>query len=368
MYKYIHILRPNEIKFLRPLVDMVNNPENGFKREEHLFVTPHKQVYGELCKENNVVLDETKANLINKYAPECEWLISHDLPRIKEALFTKRRYLKKVVWRTWGGGHQKYNYKKDSFFISIIHRLADWGYGFYYNNVFGKGVIGVANSVDIIDLRTWMKDTPLIPMPYIGSNQYPILKEISSRKKENSPVLKVLLGHQGTVAENHLPILYNLKQYDAKRINIIIPLSYGTKSYIDQLIPEIENLHMPNVTILTDFMEFKDYAELLNSIDVAILDEPSSMALGNMSMLLFFEKKIVLNRDGILCKVLDMNKIPHLCTDELPDISLEELGRDIPYDGKNNDIVLHEYDYYVKQWKNLLENLDKMKGRIYNAV
>ena len=66
--------------------------------------------------------------------------------------------------------------------------------------------------------------------------------------------------------------------------------------------------------------------------------------------------------------MLDINKIPHLCTDELPNISLEELGRDIPYDGKNNDIVLHEYDYYVKQWKNLLENLDKMKGRIYNAV
>ena len=361
-YKFIHILRPNELKFLGPLVDIINSPTNGFNKEQHLFVTPHKQVYEALNKENNVVLDETNVHLINKYAPECDWIISHGLPRIKEALFTKRRFLKKIVWRTWGGGHQKFNYKKDSFLLSVIHRIADLGYSIYYNNVFGKGVIGVANSVDIIDLRNWMKETPLIPMPYIGSNQYPILKEVSSKKKEKSSVIKVLLGHQGTVAENHLSILNKLKQYDAKRIRIIIPLSYGIRSYIDHLIPQIENLHMSNVTILKDFMEFKDYAELLNSIDIAILDEPSSMALGNLSILLFFEKKIVLNREGILCKVLDMNNIPHLCTDELPDVSLEELERNVSYDGKDNDIVLHDYPYYVNQWKNVFSFLDEREA------
>ena len=352
-------MRPNELKFIGPLVEMINTPENGFKKEEHLFVTPHKQVYESLCKESNLILDETKGNLINKYASECDWIISHDLPGIKEALFTKRSYLKKIVWRTWGGGHQKYNYKEDSFLVSIIHRIADWGYKVYYNQIFGKGIIGVANSVDILDLRVWLKVTPLIPMPYIASSQYPILQEVSLNSKKQTSALKVLVGHQGTVSENHLKILKELKRFEHEKMEIIVPLSYGTQSYIDEIIPQIRGLEMPNVRILKDFLSFREYAELLNSVDVAILDEPSSMALGNLSILLFFAKKLVLNRNGILSKVLSLNHIPLMYTDELAHISFNEFSKSVIYDGRNNDIVLHEYDYYVNQWKIVFSFLDE---------
>lgn len=344
---------PNEIKFLKPLVEMINNVELGFTSSEHLFITPHQEVYTVLSQYTNVILDESNDHLINKYAPRCEWLLSHDLPGILYTIRTKRKYLKKIVWRTWGGGHQKYDYKKDSFVKGVIHRLADWCYKKYYNSYFGKGVIGVANSVDIVDLRKWMPNVPLLPIPYIASSHYEILCEVSRETVKNEK-FKIMVGHQGTRAENHISIIEKLAKLDQTKFEIYVPLSYGTQTYIEEIIPIIKEMNLPNMHIITDFMPYLEYAKFLHQMDLAILDEPSSMALGNISILLFFGNRIMLNGQGILREVFDMNNLPYYTTDQIDTTILEMLKTPSVYDGKQNDLVLHEYDYYVNQWRNLL--------------
>lgn len=47
-FEYVHIMWPNELKFLKPLVDMINNEDLGFNPNTHLFVTPHKAVHSAL--------------------------------------------------------------------------------------------------------------------------------------------------------------------------------------------------------------------------------------------------------------------------------------------------------------------------------
>lgn len=357
-YQYIHIMWPNETKFLKPLVEMLNNEELGFSLDQHLFITPHKDVYLVLSQYPNVILDESNSHLINKYASKCEWLISHDLPNIMYTIRTQRRFLKKIVWRTWGGGHQRYDYKNDSFVWGIIHRLADWCYKKYYNLYFGKGVVGVANSVDIIDLQKWLSNTPLLPIPYIASSHYDTLCDISKETVKNER-FNIMVGHQGTRAESHIEIIKKLSKFDQFQLDIYVPLSYGTQSYIDEIIPIIKRMQLPNLHIITDFMEYSEYARFLHQMDLAILDEPSSMALGNISILLFFGNRIMLNRNGILREVFDLNNIPYYCTDQLDTISLADLFKSLNYDGTQNDLVLHEYSYYVDQWREVLSFLEK---------
>lgn len=350
MTRYIHILWPNELKFLKPLVEMINNPSLGFDSNDHLFVTPHRDVKNALYSFSNVIFDDSGVNLINKYADECVWLFSHDLTGIRQTLQIKRKYLKKIVWRTWGGSHQRYNYSKGFFFERLAHFIEDWLYKKYYNLYFGKGIIGIANSVDEIDLRKWLPSTVLIPLPYIGSNQYDNLVKVKQEKVQTNIKPRIMVGHQGTEAEHHIDIISKLLKYDASEFDIYVPLSYGTETYMNNLERELSEMKVPNLVIVKKFFKYEDYCRFLNSMDLIILDEVSSMALGNLSIILFLQKKIMLNKQGILREVFDKYSIPYLTSDILPSANIKSLFEPILYDGTNNDMVLHEYTYYVEQW------------------
>ncbi len=58
-YKFIHFFWHNDLKFTPRLFRMINNSENGFSLENHLFVTPYKEVFNELSHFENVVFFDT---------------------------------------------------------------------------------------------------------------------------------------------------------------------------------------------------------------------------------------------------------------------------------------------------------------------
>ena len=62
--KYIHLLNANELKFQKPLVAFINDPNNGFAISDHLFVTPHETVFDNLREYPNVRLDLSDEHLI----------------------------------------------------------------------------------------------------------------------------------------------------------------------------------------------------------------------------------------------------------------------------------------------------------------
>lgn len=359
--KCIHILSANEIKFQKPLFLLINNEEYGFNPSQHYFITPHISVYEELIKNHkNIILDNSGDHLINKYAPKCDLLIVQGIPNRLDLLRVKSSYYRKLVIRTWGGGRQVYNHS-GSIYSKIKTRILDYFYYLYVNLTIGRCcALGIANYVDVLDIRKWIKRVKLYELPLTSGEDYRIIERIKhSDSKEDISTLNILLGHQGEPSENHIKWLnVLLDRFGNEDIHIYIPLSYGNQLYIDTIMPKLQEYKSTKITIITDFMPLDKYLSFLNTIDVAILDEVSSMALGNIAYLLSLDKKIVLNANGIINDTFELLNIPCYLTKDLYNISLSQLKSEIRYPEESiRPLASISIEYVVERWLYFLQHV-----------
>lgn len=324
--KYVHIIYRNEEKFSSRVVRFINNPETGIDSKLHLFVTPHKKVYNSVKEFENVILDESKENLINKYAPQCKWIISHDFLDVKDVFKVKRKYLKKIIYRYWGGGFG-YQYKKGQPLKNVLKAVINCC---LKRRINAFSAIGIAKNVDIMVLQTKLKDMRYYRMPYTNIESESILEKVRDSECVNDGIYNVALYHRGTVEGKHIEILKKLKRFGNK-IRIYVPLSYGDEKYIEQVKAHIKNNSYDNVVVVDEFMEYEDYVSLINRMHIGIFNCDKSNALGNVAVYLFLRKKLFLNRNGLIKKAFDEDSIPHRFVDELDTISFDEFVADAGY-------------------------------------
>ena len=366
-YKYIHLFWFNELKFSGSIVRMINNIDNGFNLDDHLFVTFFEEVYSELNNYPNVLLVEKQpeADVLKTFEPWCDRLFSHGLTESKfQSLMIRRKIIQKVIWRTWGGGRQKSRW---SFVhpISIIKtKIGDIAYFLYMKSVFGRScAVGIANIVDRIDIGQWgwisQEKLFLLSYPIEGLDE--IVREIESKGLIHRDNMKrIIVGHQANRGENHLEIVKKLLRYRDPSLRIYIPLSYGNLDYMRELKEQLNELNDSRIVIIDQFLPIKEYIELLASVDIAIIDEISSMALGNLTYLIYFKKKIFLNSKGVLKRAFDKEKLPYLTTDKLSGMSYSEFLMPVDYSTDFvSDMSLKTYQRSVQTWKDMIAWLDK---------
>lgn len=362
-YKYVHFLWANELKFNRPLVEMINC-ESSFNPSEHLFITQYDQVRDALSAYSNVHLDKngSPADLINRYAEAADWLIAHGLTKKLDTIRIKRKNLKKIVWRTWGGSRQKSKWDGRHVLRSLINKAKDVVYYLFYKHYYGKApVIGIANTVDIIDLQQWKwtGSAKLLPMDYLDIRVEQIVSRFKNEGRSRNDRAKIMVGHQGTSGENHVAIVKRLLESYEEEFDVYLPLSYGEQSYIDTVKAELTQFKDDRVHIMDRFMPFEQYMAFLADVDVAIIDELSSMALGNICYLLYYRKKLFLNKDGVIKKAFDKDHLPYSLTEEIGKMDFSELVKPASYSEPiTSDLVFGSYTGCVKDWATVLEYLD----------
>lgn len=363
-YRYIHLLWGHDLKFNGPLVKMINNTPDIFNSNEHLFITPNKNVANALHLYPNVIWDNdgTESKIINRYADSCDWILSHGL--VNNPYKIKRKYFKKIVWRTWGGGRQRTKWNEKRPLNSLVSSIKDYVYFVYYRYSFGcSPVIGIANTVDVIDLEQWRwaKNAKLFLMGYSDSSYDKILDNITIEKKRQDEPLVFLIGHQGNPGEHHFEFTKMILNYNKDNIRIILPLSYGNKEYIELLKEKLKNLNDERIHVLDNLLPINEYLQLLAKVDVAIIDEKSSMALGNIAFLLRFKKKIFLNKDSIIKQAFDHENLPYSLTSEIGTVSFEDLVRPMSYPKEtSSDLIFQPYSVRVQRYVSLFSYLDKI--------
>ncbi|MDY3846126.1 MAG: TDP-N-acetylfucosamine:lipid II N-acetylfucosaminyltransferase [Eubacteriales bacterium] len=357
--KYIHLLYGHDTKFSGSLVKMINDPENGFDTSEHLFITRYKNVYDELCKYDNVMLDEYKGNFYRKYYRHCHLMISHGGEGWRRDLLTPRRIKKKIVHRYWGGSRITGIATDNMNFIRKIKvKIRRF---LFKKNYESYAAIGVANNTDILDLSRILKGVKYYQLSYVSGAHNDILNRVFSEMKErqNEGKKKVLLGHRGTSENNHIELLKKLKVYDPEKFEIYVLLSYGDKEYIDKVKKFIEDENYSNVTVIDKFMQFEDFARFLSCMDIAIFDGTTSYALGNISIMLYFKKIIYLNSDGIICKAFDGENSPHRLTSDIGKITFEQFIEPIKYpDDFSSALIPDDIKTRTDKWKKMLADFD----------
>ena len=333
-YKYLHILSHQDTKFYPDFVKMINESKE-FNVDEFLFITWYKDVY-ECIKQYKNVLYIDKKNKIYKWLYKSKWIFMHSNFFTKmETILLPKKICKKIIWRTWGHDIRPLDKEKN-----ILKRFL---FKLYVKKVNMFKAIGIANDIDAVNVQNvFGYKLNLYKLNYsYKNNQKEIVEKIKKEgfiNKKNE--IRILLGHNAGKAENHIQNLYRLSRYVNENIKIFIPLSYSNQDqeYIKKIkSTSIDIFGNDKVEFIENFMEYYDYVKLINSMDIAIMDQEFSNGLGNLSLLIYFKKKIFVNKKGNIAQSFINKNITPNYADDIGKIKFDRFIK------KNFDSRLDEY-------------------------
>lgn len=181
---------------------------------------------------------------------------------------------------------------------------------------------------------------------------YPSTVDILALAKLKTAVLdkdqnikRILLGNSASKTNQHIQALKILNRYSKENIEIVCPLSYGNKDYAEEVIEFGKKLFNKKFKPIIDFMPPQDYANFLNSVDIAIFNNNRQEATGNIEILGYLGKKIYIRSDVTTwnhyvirdnCSFFDTLKIK--------DMSFEEFTLN------NSTNQLNNQNYFSKIW------------------
>lgn len=360
-YKYIHIFWHDDLKFNTRIVRMINEESAFFQVEDHLFVTPYARVYDALKGYRNVLLFKTdnpgSADIINKTAPYADWLFVNCLTDWGNTLRIKRKYQPKIIWRTWG--HElRFSDKKGRIITNLIKKMVRF---LLRQEVRRFYAVGVANIVDQYDIEDRFGDVKMINYPYPTSESNFGTLKTEVRSKDASEPYCIVVGHSGHMVDNHIEVLKSLEKFQKENIRVYLMFSYGSKEYMEEVREYVNKNWKNNIIIIDEFLAYPEYTKLCAQMDAVILDGIQSYALGNLTIFLELKKKIFINRNGLIRRALVHENIPHFCTDEIRDMTFEELTANVYYpDGlvEHSQLRRQTYSEKIEQWKSILAALD----------
>ncbi|MGO5273114.1 TDP-N-acetylfucosamine:lipid II N-acetylfucosaminyltransferase [Bacillota bacterium LCP21S3_A4] len=362
--KYLHILLHNETKYNEKLFRMLNNKKIGFDPSEHFFITPHMEVFKKLSVYGDNIQYTTKNGLyiINKLSDQAEWIFIHALNLNKgQIIRIKKKVAAKIIWRTWG--HDIWGEPQRNFsIIYVAKKILD---GLYVKKIRQFYGVGMGFKYDSIPIEKRFGNLNLFPLNYTFQDglEETYHKIINTRCIDDG-FFRILIGHSGSRLMNHIKIMESLKHLLDKPIKLVLVLSYGNKEYIREVKEyALSDFKQNNLEIIDDFMSLESYLQMLNKMDIVIFDQLGSAALGNLTPLLYFEKKFVLNKDGLMRRVFDIEGIDYLTTDKLSTITFDELIAPSKTRKKEREVVADEIAdaYSPNTWKNLFKKLSDTK-------
>lgn len=316
-YKYTHFLLHDEYKFALRLIKIIS--ENDIlETDNHLFITRFPKTYNQISKFKNTILDQHDFHyLLLKYGINTDFIFVHALNyNVINIIFRyPKKFALKTIWRTWG--HDVF-YPK-----SFIQEPLKFIFKFILFNLYIRKIqqfrlIGIANVCDEIICKKYFKNVKTLILPYRNLGMEGIFKyayEYGRNIKKSK--YRIMVGHSGYPSDNHLINLKRLYKYFDKQLIISLVLSYGEKDYIESVKEKANELFGDKVEIIQNMMSYEEYIKYLSTVDVAIMDQLFSSALGNISILLYMGKKIYLNRNGIIQKGFSNENVPFIFTDQI---------------------------------------------------
>ncbi len=123
----------------------------------------------------------------------------------------------------------------------------------------------------------------------------------SLKPDRQSSAFRILVGHSATPSVHHMEILDKLKAYGNENIELILPLNYGDQEYGKKVEEYARKAFGPDkVMCISEKLTLLDYAKLIWSTDAVIIHSDRQIAMGNLLMAMYMEKKIFLKKDSVM--------------------------------------------------------------------
>ncbi len=357
------------------VIQMINvRPE--FHQDEHHFIVSSKKVYEIVAHYRNVELRPEILKKEFKYfleiAKQAKYIFIHSLSlSFYRMLSLRSSVAKKIIWCVWG--HDLYrrglrsisNVPCSERSLTILYRILFIAIFKYRIRQFRA--IGIGFKYDALEVRRLFNRIPIVATPYsIGYSVKDITNVFGSKadtEGKESPV-RIMIGHSAYSFLKHEEVLYRLKAYEDKNINIIIPLSYGDPSYAEYIEKTANRLYPGKVETIRNILSLNKYLNLLANIDIAIFEQEHQSALGNIILLLYLQKKVYLKRTGIVSQGLKFEGIDTFDSNEIGIIDFSEL-KNKPTTNERARIILEDYldDRIIEKWKSTLKDLETHEVR-----
>lgn len=344
-------------KFTENYIDFI---DKKFDIKDHIFI-----LYGSYNidksfinkYQNIIVFDKKHFFLYYKLLIKCNATIIHSFSIIKEIqllLLMNRSFLKKTAWVVWGS---------DLISFSKINEMGIRNKASYF---FKRIMIFKLKSVVFLVEDDWLNfkktfniDKKHFTAIYGNGRVFNILKSIDNFEKPPKKHINILVGNSATQSNNHIEALEYLKNFVNKNILIYLPLSYGEESYKNEIISYC-NEHFPNTAIMIlDFLEYRDYLQLISTMDIAIFNNDRQQALGNIRAAIYFGSKIYFKSGNELANYFD-GKIDYDFVHNIKDYTFDEFIY-MPEESvmRNKEYIITELDGQraAEQWSNIFTYL-----------
>jgi len=368
--KYLHIMTHHNSTHNGSIINMINDENLQYEPAEHIFLMAKKASYEDFKHYENVILYEeiVTSNMqeFNKYARRSKVVFLHcNNLTYFQILRLKRDVLKKIIWCVWGEHYLYPSKPKNQSLYKSIRRYIGKVLRYLTNKRIRKFyAIGIGFKYDAIAVRKQFGDIRILATPYgyqKGRKEaYDKIIAVSLIKDKLEP-FKIMIGHSAYPHLKHIKNLDNLNKFKDENILISLILSYGDMEYA-KIVEEYALKKFPGkVEIIKNYMSSEEYFNYLNSVDISILDYTEQAALGNFWNLLYLEKKLFLNENGILKLSARLEGVKTFSVNEIENMSFDEFVAFSRYASHSKECAKFYIDEnnYLKMWCNTFQELNQ---------
>lgn len=372
--KFLHIILPSK-RMMNTYVKMIRD---HFDKEEHAFlflnrcVTPEDRklfAYG-----NMLEIPQTKNRIrqvweLYKILRSYDCIIWHGMIYDwKKALtiFLLQRQLKKSVWII--RGIDLYNYRMMG--NSTISKALN--YINYRIRKMVPRVVTIFPTDEAVYHEEFGYDSQCFQAFYpIGAESFEEMDHMAyGRSRENGKIW-ILNGNNAYTFNRHIEALQKLLKFRRKKIDIIVPLSYGNdwinsaKNYKQSIRDFLEENFTGKFHILLGLMPVEQYNEMLANIDVAIINSNRQNALGNILRLLYTGCKVYLAKDNPVYDYFRSQGVPVHAVEDIDNEDFEQFV----FNKYSNEAAVwikenFHPDFNVQQWRHLFDALSEEKSKV----
>lgn len=286
--------------------------KQNFDESEHIFVTTFPNIPStfatseeldhvtHLIKYVNLNSQEDQRTLL-EVSNQVSKIIIHSLFDVNwlNWIYNKESLLKKSIVILWGGDIYSFWLKKKKY--TPVELISEFFKVNILLNV--KGIASLLEEDYEFVKNHYITNANYYYVFYPNPVDYALLDEILLNDKNSEQVAKsrkirILLGNSATATNNHFEALEAISKVKDIDFEIVCPLSYGDTQYANQVYSLGQKLFGEKFIPLTQFLNPKEYAKILASVDVAIFNNNRQQALGNILALLYLGKKVYI-RDEI---------------------------------------------------------------------
>lgn len=300
-------------------------------------IMPDGSVYWIIRKNENEILNHINSPLVKQVcwtkhtihslisnANQFDKLVLHSFffPYLNSFLRGIRKDIK-VIWMFWGGDGYGFTSNDHQWYLPLTRQYKksllkkNVGILRYLVRIINTKRRQVIASINICSLirrvnicATWVKyDYEMIrhinPKMEWTYYSYFTAAQMGFQNIEPQPLNtnRLWLGNSATDTNNHLDALHYLKAIQWQG-EIVVPLSYGSKEYAEEIkqygLQQFGTKFIP----LTDFMPLEQYQQYMNSCGIVWMNHIRQQAAGNTLAALYMGKVVIMNSNNNLHKTL----------------------------------------------------------------